>query len=260
MTILVIKSKRHEICKKKKAQLMPPTPSNDRETRILDAALELALHYGIDKTTVSDIAREAGIAKGTIYLHHDSKDDLFEAVIWREIWEYVDAMLAYLESDTEIWSFVGMYRHTLKIIDGNLLMQAMISNDERILGNFMQRRGLAMGAFKRPFQAQLLQMMQEAGAIRQDIDLEVAAYLMTMLNYGFIITPSHIPPEQRPPIEATIEGIGDMLDHYLTPPDGGNQQAARESMAAITRRMRDHMQKKTADPDKEQQNDSDPNT
>ena len=53
----------------------------DKRTRILDAALRLHLRYGIRRTTIDDVAREAGIAKGTLYLYYDSKDALNAAVL-----------------------------------------------------------------------------------------------------------------------------------------------------------------------------------
>ena len=55
----------------------------DAETRraaILDAALRVFGQYGYRRTTMDDIAREAGIAKGTIYLSFASKEEVFQAL------------------------------------------------------------------------------------------------------------------------------------------------------------------------------------
>lgn len=41
----------------------------ERAHRILDAAAELVLRWGYKKTTIDDIAKQAKVAKGTIYLH-----------------------------------------------------------------------------------------------------------------------------------------------------------------------------------------------
>jgi len=43
---------------------------------ILDATDRLLARYGYRKMTVEDIAAEAGIGKGTIYLHFDSKEEV----------------------------------------------------------------------------------------------------------------------------------------------------------------------------------------
>jgi AcrR family transcriptional regulator len=55
----------------------------DKSARILKAALDLFVRYGIKRTSIDDIAREAGIAKGTLYLYYPSKDALFAAVAER---------------------------------------------------------------------------------------------------------------------------------------------------------------------------------
>lgn len=49
---------------------------NDRRNKILEAAERLVSHYGIAKTTISDIAREARCGVGTVYLEFTSKDDI----------------------------------------------------------------------------------------------------------------------------------------------------------------------------------------
>src|SRR5476651_2502938 len=43
---------------------------------VLRAALRLFVKQGIDGTTIKDIAREAGVAEGSLYRHFKSKDDL----------------------------------------------------------------------------------------------------------------------------------------------------------------------------------------
>lgn len=52
----------------------------DKAARILDAAQRLFLRYGVKRTSMDDVAREAGIAKGTLYLYYSSKDALFAAI------------------------------------------------------------------------------------------------------------------------------------------------------------------------------------
>jgi AcrR family transcriptional regulator len=54
--------------------------SEVRRAEILDAALSLFGRYGYRRTSIDDIAREAGIAKGTVYLSFASKDEVFRAV------------------------------------------------------------------------------------------------------------------------------------------------------------------------------------
>jgi AcrR family transcriptional regulator len=52
---------------------------DDKRQRILDAARERFRHYGVRKTTMQEIARDAGVAVGTLYLYFKDKDDLLVA-------------------------------------------------------------------------------------------------------------------------------------------------------------------------------------
>lgn len=53
-----------------------PETITERRKQILCAAERLFKHYGIGKTTVADIAREAGVGVGTVYLEFSSKDTI----------------------------------------------------------------------------------------------------------------------------------------------------------------------------------------
>lgn len=52
-----------------------------RPNEILDAALELFVARGFNATRLEDVARHAGVSKGTVYLYFDNKDALFRAVV-----------------------------------------------------------------------------------------------------------------------------------------------------------------------------------
>lgn len=49
-----------------------------RREQILEAADRLLRHYGPQKTTVADVAREAGVGVGTVYLEFPSKEAIVE--------------------------------------------------------------------------------------------------------------------------------------------------------------------------------------
>jgi AcrR family transcriptional regulator len=66
----------------------PPKPASsraeraaDRRQAIVDAALDEFIARGFTATRLDDIAKRAGVAKGTIYLHFKDKESMFEELI-----------------------------------------------------------------------------------------------------------------------------------------------------------------------------------
>ena len=57
--------------------------SSEHRDAILASATETFARFGYRKTSIDDIARRAGIGKGTVYLHFESKEELFGEVIRR---------------------------------------------------------------------------------------------------------------------------------------------------------------------------------
>ena len=65
-----------------------------RRSEILDAARRVFAHRGFANATVDEIAREAGIAKGTIYLYYKSKGDVYAAAAREGLLELHDQMVS----------------------------------------------------------------------------------------------------------------------------------------------------------------------
>lgn len=61
-----------------------------RRRQILDAAARLAVEEGLDNTSIARVAEEAGLAKGSIYLHFTSRQALLEGLqadLWQRMLE-----------------------------------------------------------------------------------------------------------------------------------------------------------------------------
>jgi len=70
--------------------------SDPRRVGILEAARRLFTRNGPQKTTVADIAREAGVGVGTVYLEFDSKDAIVSALSGSAHGAVIQAMLEVL--------------------------------------------------------------------------------------------------------------------------------------------------------------------
>jgi AcrR family transcriptional regulator len=52
-----------------------------KRRQIIDGARRMFLAQGFDAASMSEIAREAGVSKGTLYVYFKSKEELFEAIV-----------------------------------------------------------------------------------------------------------------------------------------------------------------------------------
>jgi TetR/AcrR family transcriptional regulator, fatty acid metabolism regulator protein len=68
----------------------------ERERLILQAAQELLMERGFHDMSMDDVALRVGIAKGTVYLHFPSKDELLLAVLSHSMEEYIATVGAML--------------------------------------------------------------------------------------------------------------------------------------------------------------------
>jgi len=76
--------------------------TEDRKMDILNSAGEVFSKYGFHGAKIEDIAKEAGIGKGTIYGYFDSKESLFYEMIKYGIEEYEKGMEKALNIDGSI--------------------------------------------------------------------------------------------------------------------------------------------------------------
>lgn len=222
---------------------IPNSENSAREERILNAAAELFVHYGYDKTTVSDIARAAGISKGAIYLHYASKDALFEALLVREMGVYAETWIANIEADPQGGTIGGMYKNMLGALSSSAFMGAMFRQDGRILGNYLRKPDTLFK--KRPFQGTrqtFIQMMQDAGLVRADLDPHVTAHIMNMLAFGLVSMEEVMDKADIPATADIINGIADFMDRALSPEGGADSAAGKAIIKQLATASRQQLE------------------
>lgn len=208
--------------------------TNDIDNRILDAAGELFIHYGYDKTTMNDIAKRANVSKSTIYTRWNKKEDLFDALFVREGRRYTFDWFDRVEADPKGGTYGSFMRHALLAFDNNPFFKALYGQDKRLLGSMLNRMGLdQLFARRMVFFKTFFKAMQDAGVVRQDIDGDVLTFVMNTWQYGFLQFPSLLPNELVPPTEQSMTVMVDMIERYVTPEGGGNAEAGKRVIAAF---------------------------
>src|SRR6266516_3331522 len=99
--------------------------NDERQQQILDAATAVIIRQGYVKTTIRDIAEEAGTSRGTVYLYFKGKEELFEALLYREYMQYAQTWLEHIEADPRGGSVGGTYRALFHAVNQRPLIAAL---------------------------------------------------------------------------------------------------------------------------------------
>jgi AcrR family transcriptional regulator len=83
-----------------------------KRKQILDGARAVFLNAGFDGASMSDIARGAGVSKGTLYVYFDSKEQLFEALIREDRKQQAEHLVPTVEP-RDAREFLGFYGRRL---------------------------------------------------------------------------------------------------------------------------------------------------
>lgn len=77
-------------------------PETDKRRQILDGARSVFMASGFDGASMGEIAKAAGVSKGTLYVYFDSKEALFEALTLEEKRCLAEALFQFDADDPDV--------------------------------------------------------------------------------------------------------------------------------------------------------------
>ncbi len=190
----------------------------ERADRILDAAAELILRWGYRKTTIDDIARHAGVAKGTIYLHWKTREDLFMALTIREDLKLGEDMKRRIAGDPEGSTLRGFVKQTTLALMNNGLMKALFLNNTEILGELASREYSSATYPQRIENYKIfLEFLRSHGLVSTDIGIREQTYILSAIWIGFLLVDPWMPEEFKVSDEEMVELLADTVQRALEP-------------------------------------------
>jgi len=142
----------------------------EKYRKIIDAATKVFAKKGFYNAKVSEIAQEAGIADGTIYIYFKHKDDILISLFEEKMKEVLDNMKKQisLESDPlkKIEKFALVH---LKLIQDNKDIAEIIQVELRQSSKFMKNYHNTKFFEYLDLIGRIIQEGQEKGLVREDI-------------------------------------------------------------------------------------------
>lgn len=192
--------------------------SGSEETRraILEAARKRFLHYGFKKTTIDEIAADAGIGKGTVYLYFETKEALLFTLareVKRNITDQMRAIAGSLASPEE-----KVRRMLLaSVLSVHDVAQVTVHGTE-LVNELLSPRLMECGQPERTAQLELLtQVLQEGNFELPAPPREVASHLLMAMVPFFppYLNPCHASPSCRKGLETQAGAMLDFLLHGI---------------------------------------------
>jgi AcrR family transcriptional regulator len=189
-----------------------------RANRILDAASELILRWGYHKTTLDDVSRQAGVAKGTIYLHWKTREALFAALMKREKLEMAEDIKQRIAVDPAGATLRGLYKHTALALMQRPLLKAVLLRDMDVLGKLAKSEQNTASSIERLAGfITYLEFLREHQLVRTDLSMRSQVYMLAAIFMGFFLVAPLMPAEFTLSDEELANLIAETVHRSLEP-------------------------------------------
>jgi TetR/AcrR family fatty acid metabolism transcriptional regulator len=152
---------------------------SDKRAAILRAAIQVFAHNGYFNSKVADIAREAGVADGTVYLYFKSKEEILHSIFDRNMEEAIADGKERLEGVTDPRERLRRIAHMhLDRLGADRDLAVVFQVELRGSTKFMEEFSAAAFAEYLNLIRATIEEGQRAGVFRSDLNPKVVAKIL----------------------------------------------------------------------------------
>jgi AcrR family transcriptional regulator len=152
---------------------------------VLDAARACVLAVGVRRTTLTDVARRAGVSRMTLYRRFPDLEGVLSALMTREFGRLVAEAAARAGGATTRERLVATVVHGSRALAEDPLFQRLLDVDPELLLPYVtQRTG---GVQKIAVEASREILAAADDSVRRDVGPEVLAAGMELITRGFVL-------------------------------------------------------------------------
>lgn len=159
--------------------------------RILEAADECFARYGLNKTSMEDIAREAGMSRRSVYRHFPDKAALFGEVAAARTRTFLDEIVRRTAEVEGLSAQIEeVARLTNRFIREDPISAAMAREDPDSLARTVSTGARPLLAMAMDAIIPLIETARDVGEVRADLDVRRAAEWIARMIFSLSATPS----------------------------------------------------------------------
>ena len=190
-----------------------------RAQRILDATAQLLERWGYSRVTIDDIARHAGVGKGTVYLHWPNRETLFMAVLQRELLQFIENLASTLRDNPEELLLHRLVRHFWLAANRRPLIRAVFVQDFETLGRLTTAGDPTFIAQQYEAFEAYVDLLKKARFLRADLTAREVMYVYRATITGFFLAENLIPGQFQPDSERKADLLAATFQHTFGIPD-----------------------------------------
>jgi AcrR family transcriptional regulator len=161
------------------------------EERILVAAEQCMARLGVSRLSMTDVATQAGVSRGAVYLHFADRDTLIDAVLTRTAERFVAGSSEVVRRRRTLVAQVAEAAVFIRSHLGDSMLTLRLPADEEslfatLLTSRLERMVEEWVDFWLPF----LDEAEERGEVRADVDHRQAAEWIVRMMLSFAIMPA----------------------------------------------------------------------
>lgn len=151
----------------------------EKRIEIINAAIKIITEVGFEGAKIEDIAKEAGIGKGTVYEYFESKNRLFMEMLHYSVEQYMNGVLkALAEGDNMFAKICNLSRYCAEFLSKHLaLVNSSVSC--QAFPEEMRTQMINDWAVTQKAIEDAVQDAISTSELRADIDSELAAALIS---------------------------------------------------------------------------------
>lgn len=202
-------------CHSDEREVTRPSATRVAEDALLDAARTCVLSYGVRRTTLTDIARRAGVSRMTLYRRFADVTSVMAALMTREFTALLrTAARSGADAPNAREALVTSAVAGVRALHDNPLMISVLERDpDLLLPYLVERIGSTQRLIEEVLAAQITEGHRD-GSIRAG-DPAVQARVVFLTGQGFVI--SHRAATADQDGEALLAEFGTILDRSLAP-------------------------------------------
>jgi AcrR family transcriptional regulator len=205
---------------------------SDKRECIVVSAVKAFARFGFKKASIDEIAKEAGVAKGTVYLAAESKEDLLYQAVLHDLRDWNAQIAKMIDPRRDALELLAeLARLGIETLDQRPLVKQLVEGDFHVLLPRWVDRLDELHAMCQRNTVEVLKLGVRQGRFRADLDVEETATLLMDLQVSTLMFHNRETPDREQRLLRRFAAALSLIDQGLKAPPPEHAPRGRSKTA-----------------------------